>query len=177
MSTPTLVSVQLSTAPDVVSGHLAWGELLDVDLVVVPGPIDWLGSSERIEVLVGSPESAFPVQRFGFRDALDVGFPDNPEGRSATLRLQSPVLGVTLDGRLDSEALQQALRETSDVWAAMEISGWVSPETRFRSVETLIPIGEQEQLQRETLPRKVDLGLRGWSIWCLFTPRCRPNIE
>ena len=49
-----VVSVQASSAVDALAGHLAWGALLDRDVVVVPPPLTWLDGHDRFEVLVAS---------------------------------------------------------------------------------------------------------------------------
>jgi len=86
-----LVSVQRADAPDLVTGHRAWGVLVDRDKVMTPGPGDWLTDARvRHEILVFSlkrDEKFFLVERLGIQTAEIAGDPPGSPGSVVALLL------------------------------------------------------------------------------------------
>jgi hypothetical protein len=168
-----VVSVQTSSAVDVLSGHLAWGALLDHDVVVVPPPLTWLDGDDRFEVLVASGDRRLPVQRFSPRSVLVLAPDAEPDGGIALVRLNGSSDASPVGDCFDVDRLAVLLNAGGSVWPALEKAGVVPPGLVDAPVQELLgPIVEREHRQRDKLVSRAPLGLASPQWLCWLSPRC-----
>ena len=154
-----VVSVQDATAPDAVTGHLAWGVLIDAALVAVPGPLDWLldGAAPRLEVLIADVAPGRPglVERIR-PERIDLwGLAGHATEAVALVRLGRPWPEQPEVGTVDPDLFHGNLDPSQpDVWTALEIAGAVPLGIREWSPrEVLGLVMEWERWEREHLIR------------------------
>lgn len=169
------VSIQSATAPDAVTGHLAWGVLIQPALVAVPGPLDWLLADSRpvLEVLLAEvgPGQRGIIERTR-PSRVDVwaleGFPEQGVG---LFRLPRPsTLAPTTRTPSAQAARQQTLTpDRPDAWTTLEAAGMVPPGFRDRSGDAMLRlIADWERSQQESLVRLVLSPVNTWCICCFF---------
>jgi hypothetical protein len=174
-----MVSIQRLTAGDLVTGHLAWGVLIDSDLVVVPGPLDWLlDPTVQFDVLLASGRRNGPgvVERLKADQAEVVGLQANPDGAAAVLRLASPSIHKpSRGGAFDAQELGARLAAASSVWEALESVGEVPTGLLDLPVDRVLgPVNEWELIRRRDLvginlsPTFDEAGIK----WCCIFRRC-----
>ncbi len=168
-----VVSVQASSAVDALAGHLAWGALLDRDVVVVPPPLTWLDGHDRFEVLVASGDRRLPVQRFSPRSVLVLAPDAEPDGGIALVRLNGSSDASAVGDCFDVERLAVLLDAGGSVWPLLEKAGVVSPGLLDAPVPELLgPIVEREHRQRDKLVSRAPLGPVPPHWLCWISPRC-----
>ncbi|WP_212993186.1 hypothetical protein [Actinoplanes auranticolor] len=147
------------TAGDAVDRHIVFGELVDADAVVVPGPLDWLRDPAiDFEVLIASSRRGGPghVERVRVRQAEVIGVDSGPEGACAVLRLERaaahrPYAG----GRFDGDRLRTELEGYPDVWRGLCAIGAVRTElTDLDKDRVLRPVADWEAARRAALVRE-----------------------
>lgn len=169
------VSIQTTTAADAVTGHLAWGSLIQPALVAVPGPLDWLLEDARplLEVLLADvgPGQAGIVERIR-PSRVDVwglaGFPAQGVG---LFRLSRPSTLLPTTRTPSAQAARQLTLNADhpDAWSRLEAAGMVPPEFRDRSGDAVLGlIAEWERSQQESLVRMVLSRPNNWCICCFF---------
>lgn len=174
---PAVVSIQLATARDALDGHLAWGELIGPDLVVVPAPLDWLDAGAPLEVLLVSAAVRGPglVERIKPAEITTFGLEANPAVATAAVRLAHPSRHMPAGGTVDTAALEARLATDPDLWTALESLGGVRRGIRdLPKVEVLGPVVQWETEIRRGLVKTTVYRLPHEIIinWCLFSPRC-----
>jgi hypothetical protein len=175
-----VVSIQLATAPDALTGFLAWGALIDRDRVATPGPLDWLRDpTVRFHVLLASArrDGAGVVERLEVERAEILGLAGNPDGAAAVLHLAQPSRQHKPDvgAGISAADIATAIGGQPDVWTALEAVGGVPRGLRDLPVDRVLgPVVEWERITREGLvttdlsATPDDAGIR----WCCLFYRC-----
>lgn len=169
-----LVSIQQAGVPDPVAGHLSWGVVWDVDVVLVPGPFGWLGT-ERLEVLVARDDRVLRVSPW---TVTLMGVEENRDGAVALVQLAAAVLDP-LPRPFDPDVLDTDIRVTGDVWTALERQRAVPDGLRSRPAGDLAVVVAWERLLRGKLVRDLvhPQYPPTWpKPWCILNPRnCEPG--
>lgn len=174
-----VVSIQRVGAADAVDGHLSWGVLVEPDLVVAPGPLDWVrDDAVSWEVLLASANSGNRpgfVERIRLERVEVLGFDAHPEGAAAALRLTQPSRHRPVGAAFDSEAFRDGLAGSPDVWAALEGCRAVPPGIRDRVPAQILPVVDAWE---DTLRRRL-VRTRGFQDpgaisvqWCKIFKTC-----
>jgi hypothetical protein len=174
-----VVSIQRLTAADTITGHLAWGVLMDSDLVLTPGPLDWLRDpTVQFEVLLASARRNGPgvVERIKAEQAEVFGLQANPDGAVAVLRLAQPSQHKPFRGAAyDAREFGERLAGAPSVWEALETVGDVPGGLLDLPVDRVLgPVNEWELIRRRDLvrinlsPTPDEVGIK----WCCIFRRC-----
>jgi len=184
IAAPPVVSVQRVAAGDAVARHLAWGALVDADVVVAPTPAAWLLDPEvTFEVLLASSRRTGPgvTERLPVRQAALAGLQGSPDGAIAVLRLAHPSAHRPFTGAGDVDDLARRLAEAEDVWAALEEAGAVPRGVRNLPVEAVLgPVAAWEREHRARLVRNALVetpGQLAYSLCCWLLPVCCRGLE
>jgi hypothetical protein len=175
-SCEAVVSIQLATAPDAVSGFLGWGALIDQNRVITSGPLDWLRDpTVRFNVLLASARRGGPgvVERLEVEHAEIVGLSTNPDGAAAVLHLAQPSAHKHIvSAAISADDIATALRTEPDVWTALEAVGAVPAGLLQLPVDRVLgPVEEWERIKRENLVTSnlsPTPGDAGFHVCCMF---------
>ncbi|GAA0463772.1 hypothetical protein [Streptomyces olivaceiscleroticus] len=159
MSEPSepVVSIQRADTHDAVVGHLAWGVLVGPDLVVVPGPVDWLRDEKMpVEVLLAPKPTTGTapgfIERIKVESATTLGLSTEPAGAVAFLQLAQESRFRPVGEEYQRQQLLAPLHENPDVWRAFESVGAVPAGVReLPAAELLSPVRDWETDHRRGL--------------------------
>jgi hypothetical protein len=157
---------------------LSWGVLVDIDAVLVPGPLDWLHDPEiTFEVLVASARREGPgiVERIRVASAQTLGLTERPDGAVAMLRLAHESAHRPYAESFDEAAIEAALTGDPDVWAALEGTGVLPRDVRTLPVDDVLgPVATWERQIREglTRDRSADDPSHAVGLLCCWIFRC-----
>ncbi|WP_019075900.1 hypothetical protein [Streptomyces hokutonensis] len=173
-----VVSIQRADVFDPVEGHLAWGVLMDRDLVAVPGPLEWLRDETiPLQVLLASSGGGTPgvVERIRLESARIVGLDTHTEGAVALVRLSQPALHRPVREAFDKRAFEARLAADPDVWTALEETRGVPPGIRELPLDGVLgPVRDWEielrraLVQDDSRPTPGEIG----TLWCSISPWC-----
>lgn len=132
------VSIQRVDIAGQVERHLAWGVLINTDVVVVD-LAEWPAEG-RLEVLIAShPETGPVVERIGMAKVEIVGVEGHPEAAVAAVKLAHASLQLPMSVDFDLRVVRRELAQDDDLWGALERIGYV-PEG-IRDTDTVSVLG------------------------------------
>jgi hypothetical protein len=166
------VSIQCVDIADQVEGHLAWGALINSDVVMVDFAAFPLEG--RLEVLIASEGSAGSplVERIELAKVEIVGVEGWPRSSVAAVKLAHSSLQTPTSADFDLKAVRREIAEDHDLWRGLERLGYV-PEG-IRDIDTATVLAQvtkwedelRSQLIRDTRPLPGDaVALRMCCFW------------
>lgn len=173
-----VVSIQRFGLGDAIERHLSWAVQIDVDCVLVPGPLDWLRDPEvDFEVLLASGTRSGPtlVERIRPVRAQIVAAQGAPDGAVAAIWLERASVNRPVVHELVDAAFVAAVETEPDLWRAFESTGVIDAGMLRLPVDVVLaPVVVWERARRSRLVRR-DLVLAPHempAIFCCWLMAC-----